>query len=81
MINGRIEEGSFFVTDSLSAYDTVAEVNNLTHIKIEPGKHKNVVFDIQTVNSYHSELKRVIKGRFKGVATNISITMWCTTTL
>ena len=69
LINGRIEEGSFLVTDSLSAYDTVAEVNNLTHIKIEPGKHKNGVFDIQTVNSYHSELKRLINGRFKGVAT------------
>ncbi len=68
-INGRIEEGSFFVTDSLNSYDLIAEDNNLTHIKIESGKHKNGMFNIQKINSYHSELKRMINGRFKGVAT------------
>ena len=68
-INGRIEEGSFFVTDSLNSYDSIAEDNNLTHIKIESGKHKNGMFNIQKINSYHSELKRMINGRFKGVAT------------
>lgn len=56
-INGRIEEGSFFVTDSLNSYDLIAEDNNLTHIKIERGKHKNGMFNIQKINSYHSELK------------------------
>ncbi len=69
LIYGRIEEGSFLVTDSLSAYDTIAEVNNQNHIKIKPGKQKHSVFDIQTVNSYHPELKKLINGRFKGVAT------------
>lgn len=68
-IKGRIEEGSFFVTDSLNSYDQIAEDNNLTHIKIESGKHKNGMFNIQKINSYHSELKRMIDNIFKGVAT------------
>lgn len=68
-IKGRIEEGSFFVTDSLNSYDQIAEDNNLTHIKIESGKHKNGMFNIQKINSYHSELKRMINNLFKGVAT------------
>ena len=45
------------------------EDNNLTHIKIESGKHKNPMFNIQKINSYHSELKRMINDLFKGVAT------------
>lgn len=68
-LNGRIEEGTFFITDSLNSYDLIAESNNLTHIKIESGKFKNGQFNIQKINSYHNELKRLVNGKFKGVAT------------
>lgn len=69
VINGKIEQGSVFVTDSLKGYQKVAVSNELVHVRIPRGKHKSGVFNINTVNSYHSELKRMINWNFKGVAT------------
>lgn len=69
VINNRIELGSVFVTDSLRGYQKVAVTNDLVHIRIPRGKHTSGSFNIQTVNSYHSELKRMIDYYFKGVAT------------
>ena len=69
IINGRIEKGSVFVTDSLRSYSKIAYENELTHIRIPRGKYTNGTFNIQTINSYHSELKRLINHYFKGVAT------------
>ena len=69
VINNKIEQGSVFVTDSLKGYQKVAVNNELVHIRIPRGKHKSGNFNIQTVNSYHSELKRMINSIFKGVAT------------
>ena len=69
VINGKIEQGAVFVTDSLRGYQKVAVSNELVHVRIPRGKHKSGAFNIQTVNSYHSELKRMINLNFKGVAT------------
>lgn len=69
IIDKRIEQGSIFVTDSFRAYNKVAFDNELTHIRISKGKYTNGSFNIQTINSYHSELKRLVIGNFKGVAT------------
>ena len=38
-------------------------------MRIPRGKHKSGSFNINTVNSYHSELKRLVNGNFKGVST------------
>ena len=69
VIDGRIEQGSVFVTDSLKGYQKIAFRNDLTHVRIPRGKHKSGAFNINTVNSYHSELKRLTDHYFKGVAT------------
>lgn len=69
VINNRIEKGSVFVTDSLRGYQKVALDNDLTHVRIPKGKFTNGTFNIQKINSYHSELKRMINHYFKGVAT------------
>jgi len=69
VINNKIEKGSVFVTDSLKSYQKVAFENELTHVRIPRGKYKSGAFNIQTINSYHSELKRLVIGIFKGVAT------------
>lgn len=69
VINGKIEQGSVFVTDSLRGYQKIAVSNDLVHVRIPRGKHKSGAFNIQTVNSYHSELKRLVDHYFKGVAT------------
>ena len=69
LLDKRLEKGSILVTDSLRCYHKIASDNELTHVRIPRGKHKNGAFNIQTVNSYHSELKRLVNGNFKGVAT------------
>lgn len=69
VINNRIEQGSIFVTDSLRGYQKVAVNNDLVHVRIPRGRYKSGSFNINTVNCYHSELKRMINGNFKGVAT------------
>ncbi len=69
VLNRRIEKGSIFVTDSLRRYHKIAHENELTHVRVPKGKHKNGAFNIQAVNAYHSELKRLVYGYFKGVAT------------
>jgi hypothetical protein len=69
VITGRIESGSILVTDSYGGYERLAYENTLTHVKIPKGKHVNGTFSIQKINSYHLELKRLVNGVFKGVAT------------
>lgn len=69
LFSNRFVKGSILVTDSLPGYSSVAFENNLTHIRIPSGKHSLGEFNIQTINSYHNELKRLVNGNFKGVAT------------
>ncbi len=69
VFDNRIEKGSILVTDSFRGYSKLAFTNELTHVRIPRGKHKNGAFNIQTINAYHSELKRLIQRNFKGVST------------
>ena len=65
----KIRRSSTLVTDSLQAYSEVAKQYQLEHIKIGRNRHKNGIFNIQMINAYHGELKGMVNGRFKGVAT------------
>lgn len=69
VLAGRIESGSIMVTDSLHGYSRLSEQMNVTHIKIDSGQFSNGVFNIQKLNSYHSQFKRMINYTFKGVST------------
>lgn len=69
VIDGRIEQGSVFVTDYLRGYQKVAVSNELVNMRIPRGKHKSGAFNIQSVNSYHSKMKRLVDHYFKGEAT------------
>lgn len=69
VFNHRIEQGSILVTDSFRGYSKLAYENGLTHVRIPRGQHKNGAFNIQTINAYHSELKRLVQQNFKGVST------------
>lgn len=68
VLNGKIVADSVFVTDSLRAYSKLSLDMQLNHIRIPRNKRTSGIFNIQTVNSYHSRLKDLIMGRFKGVA-------------
>lgn len=67
--DNHIIKNSIFVTDSLNCYDSISDDLELTHVKIPSGKFTNGQFNIQKINSYHSELKRFVNRNFKGVAT------------
>ncbi len=69
VLTNKVSKGSIFVTDSFRAYLKLANDMELSHIRIPKKKHKLGSFNIQTINSYHSHLKDMIKHRFKGVAT------------
>ena len=66
---GHIVKGSVLVTDSLRAYQRLSLDMDLYHIHIEHNRHRNGIFNIQTINSYHSRLKDLVLRVFKGVAT------------
>lgn len=68
LFNGVIDASSVLCTDSLAAYDTFAQNNNLKHVKVASGFFTNGVYNIQRVNNYHSRLKNFIN-RFNGVST------------
>ncbi|MGL2908076.1 IS1595 family transposase [Helicobacter pylori] len=69
VLSNKISKESVFVTDSFKAYLKLANDMELSHIRIPKKKYKLGSFNIQTINSYHSHLKDMIKHRFKGVAT------------
>ena len=69
VFNGRIEKGSILVTNSFRGYSKLAFENEFMHIAIPRGKHTNGAFNIQTINAYHSKLKRLVQCNFKGVST------------
>lgn len=69
VLNGKVAKESVFVTDSLRPYQKLSLDMNLSYIRIPRGKRKVGMFNIQTINSYHSRLKNMITHHFKGVAT------------
>ncbi|MCF7521392.1 IS1595 family transposase [Neisseria sp. ZJ106] len=80
VLDGRIAERSILVTDSNSVYQKVADVMGLSHIPVPSGMRCAApraerspqaahIFDVQTINSYHSMLKKLVNCRFHGVST------------
>ena len=69
VLGGRVEHDSVFVTDSFRGYQRLSYEMSLNHIRIPRNKHRNGVFNIQLLNSYHAQLKGLINIHFKGVAT------------
>jgi len=69
VLDGHVAADSVMVTDSHRGYCKLADAYRVSHIRIPRKKHVSKGFNIQLVNSYHSELKRMVNGLFKGVAT------------
>lgn len=68
MFGGRIVENSTIVTDKANAYVRFADTSNLKLVQLKGGKSKSGIYHIQHINSYHSMLKRFMRG-FNGVST------------
>ena len=69
VLDGHVAADSVMVTDSHRGYCKLADAYRVSHIRIPRKKHVSKGFNIQLVNSSHSELKRMVNGLFKGVAT------------
>lgn len=65
---GKVQENSIFCTDSEKSYRKFTRENGFRLIQLERGKHRQGVYHINHINSYHSHLKHFMSG-FKGVAT------------
>ncbi len=68
LFDGRIKEGSVFVTDKLNSYTRLANKNGLKLIQLKGRVSKKGIYNIQHINSYHSGLKHFID-KFRGVST------------
>ena len=60
VLGGCVEHDFVFVTDSFRGYQRLSYEMNLNHIRIPRNKHKNGVFNIQLLNTYHAQLKGLI---------------------
>lgn len=56
-----------FLTDKMNSYKRFASKNNIDLVQLKSGKSKQGIYNIQHINSYHSELKRSLYS-FKGVS-------------
>lgn len=65
----KIEEKSTFITDECKSYIGLARDLNANLVQIPSGSHTLAGYDIQRVNSFHSEIKRLINYVYRGVST------------
>lgn len=66
--DGKLKEGSTFVTDKMNAYVRFANKNNMPLVQLKEHKTKNGIYHIQHINNYHSRLKGFMS-KFNGVST------------
>ena len=56
------------VTDKMNSYVRFTNANGIDLVQLKTGKAKKGIYNIQHINSYHSQLKRFMRG-FNGVST------------
>ncbi len=66
--DGRIENNSTLVTDKMNSYVRFTNANGIKLVQLKTGTSKKGIYNIQHVNSYHSQLKKFMLG-FNGVST------------
>ena len=67
-LTGRVRPESLIITDSKSAYQEIALTLKCNLVQIPTGHHSEGIFNLGTINQYHSELKNWYS-RFRGVST------------
>src|SRR5699024_10261166 len=63
-----IKTNSTLVTDKMNSYVRFTNANGIDLVQLKTGKAKKGIYNIQHINSYHSQLKRFMRG-FNGVST------------
>jgi len=68
-LKGKISKNSMFVTDGFSTYSKISKEMELQHVKIAKGRYTNGAFNIQLLNNYHAQFKKLVNVIFQGVST------------
>lgn len=68
LYDGRIDPSATLVTDKMNSYVRFSNTNGIELVQLKTGKSQKGIYNIQHINSYHSQLKRFMKG-FNGVST------------
>lgn len=68
LYDGRIKADSTLVTDKMNSYVRFTNANGIELVQLKTGKSKKGIYNIQHINSYHSQLKKFMRG-FNGVST------------
>ncbi len=67
--DGRIKSNATLVTDKMNSNVRFTNANGIEQlIQLKTGKAKKGIYTIQHINSYHSQLKKLMR-RFNGVST------------
>lgn len=66
--DGRIDPSATLVTDKMNSYVRFSNANGIELVQLKTGKAKKGIYNIQHINSYHSQLKCFMKS-FNGVST------------
>ena len=69
VLGGKVDKGSILVTDSFRGYHKLVTELDVTHIRIPRKKHTNGTFNIQLMNNYQMQFKKLINMTFNGVVT------------
>lgn len=56
--DGRIDENFTLVTDKMKAYVRFTKANGIDLVQLKTGKSKKGIYNIQHINSFHSQLKK-----------------------
>ena len=59
--DGRIDPSATLVTDKMNSYVRFSNANGIELVQLKTGKAKKGIYNIQHINSYHSQLKRFMK--------------------
>ena len=60
--DGRIKTNSTLVTDKINSYVRFTNANGIDLVRLKTGEDKKGIYNIQHINSYHSQLKRFMRG-------------------
>jgi transposase-like protein len=68
LYSNHISKESIICTDSHKSYIRFSKNLSLNHVQILRGRHKNGIYNLARINSFHSGFKKWLK-RFNGVST------------
>ena len=67
-VKENVSNGALLVTENNKTFRKITEKLDVSHVRIQSGKHRNGIYNIQLVNSHHSMLSDFINHKLNGVS-------------